>query len=287
MARPTLFSSRKLLKLAKRLDSKALAIGSLELLWHVANENGNPIIGDASDVESIADWRGKEGELVAALVECGTGRAAGFLDQLDDGRFEVHDFWHHAPGYVANRRNKEDERTTPKTCEYCGSTYFNRDPRSTTCNGRCRVSLHRKKKREENSPDNQPPSGPVTEVKRSVTECNTTPSTQHPAPVTSASVTRRGGDKGIGTITVLGEQLKKSVTRSPPQESGRRDARSFDTIKQAVATLCARLESQDSDYVHRMAGQSHRLTLKQVRVCVKQLREDGFFLSLERKKAQT
>jgi hypothetical protein len=111
MARPTLFSHRKLLKLAQRLQSRAIAVGSLELIWHFANESGTPILGDADDIEGLADWRGERGELVAALMECGTaGGGAGFIERRKDGRYEIHDYWHHAPDYVRKRAKRERER---------------------------------------------------------------------------------------------------------------------------------------------------------------------------------
>lgn len=110
MARPTLFSNRKLAKLAQRLQSRATAVGALELLWYAANETGNPVVGDADDVEALADWRGERGELVAALLEAGSNGCPGFIFSRDDGRFEIHDYWDHAPDYVRKRAKREAER---------------------------------------------------------------------------------------------------------------------------------------------------------------------------------
>ena len=103
MARPTLFRHRKFRTLARLLNSKALAVGSLELLWDVANDSGDPLLGRADDVEDIADWKGEEGALAAALLE------AGFLDATPDG-LVVHDHDHHAPDYVRKRRAREEQR---------------------------------------------------------------------------------------------------------------------------------------------------------------------------------
>jgi hypothetical protein len=111
MARPTLFSNRKFLRLAQRLQSEALALGHLEYLWHAANEIGNPVLGDADDVEVTARWRGARGELVAALMECGSaGSGAGFIKRRSDGLYEIHDYWHHAPDYVRKRAKREQAR---------------------------------------------------------------------------------------------------------------------------------------------------------------------------------
>lgn len=106
MARPSLFTHRKFRTLARRLGSRALAVGSLELLWAVANDAGDPLIGTPEDVEDVADWKGEAGQLVAALV---TTR---FLDETPDGLM-VHDHGHHCPSYVRRRRDRERARRVP------------------------------------------------------------------------------------------------------------------------------------------------------------------------------
>jgi hypothetical protein len=107
MARPTLRHHRKFRHLARLLgDSPALAWGTLELVWHVAYECGDPLVGSAADVEDAACWRGKRGACAAALVE------AGFLELDDAGYYRVHDLDHHAPDYVIKRRRREDARRT-------------------------------------------------------------------------------------------------------------------------------------------------------------------------------
>ncbi len=110
MARPTLMTHRKFLKLSRILGSDALALGHLEFLWHVANETGNPILGDAEDVEALGRWHGEPGELVAAMIGCGSAGGAGFIVQRDDGLYEIHDYWHHAPDYVRKRADREAKR---------------------------------------------------------------------------------------------------------------------------------------------------------------------------------
>ncbi|HZF31355.1 MAG TPA: hypothetical protein VE907_19725 [Gammaproteobacteria bacterium] len=110
MARVTLFSNRKFLKLSARLQSEALALGHLEFMWHAANETGNPVLGDADDVEATSRWRGPRGELVAALLDCGSNGGAGFIALRQDGLYEIHDYWHHAPDYVRKRAKREESR---------------------------------------------------------------------------------------------------------------------------------------------------------------------------------
>ena len=103
MGRPGLTRHRKFARLARLLDSEALARGCLELIWDTAYENGDPDLGDAADVEYQARWKGEPGKLAAAMVE------AGFLDEAD-GRYRVHDLWDHCPDYVRKRRVRERER---------------------------------------------------------------------------------------------------------------------------------------------------------------------------------
>ena len=105
MARPTLFTHRKFIRLAAAVGGKAQALGSLELLWETAYASGDPFIGDAATVESIADWRGQPGALATALHAGGNG----FLDLHEDG-YHVHDLEDHAPEYVHKRWERERRR---------------------------------------------------------------------------------------------------------------------------------------------------------------------------------
>lgn len=103
MARPTLTRHRKFKHLSRLLGSKPLALGSLELLWEVAYENGDDLLGKAEDVEYQAGWQGAPGALVSALME------SEFLDQ-DGNLYRVHDLWDHAPDYVRKRLKREQQR---------------------------------------------------------------------------------------------------------------------------------------------------------------------------------
>lgn len=107
MARPGLTRHRKFARLTWLLGgSKALALGHLELLWAVAYESGDDLVGSDGDAECLAEWQGAPGKLAAALVE------AGFLDRTEDGQLRIHDLWDHAPDYVRKRRSREAERRT-------------------------------------------------------------------------------------------------------------------------------------------------------------------------------
>lgn len=140
MARPTLNNSPKFALLARRLKLPRVYVrGHLEYLWDAANESGDPVFASAEAVEAVVDWQGEPGAFVAAATHKGTN----FLDALDDGRFMIHDYWHHAPAYVTNRHAAEMERRKGKTCEYCGAPYFSEKSFSRFCSDACRKSAYR------------------------------------------------------------------------------------------------------------------------------------------------
>jgi hypothetical protein len=94
---------KKFARLARLIGNEVLARGHLELLWEVAYENGDDLVGDAGDLEHLAKWAGAPGALAAAMTE------AGFVD-LEGAQYRVHDLWDHAPDYVRKRRQRENER---------------------------------------------------------------------------------------------------------------------------------------------------------------------------------
>lgn len=101
MARIGLSKHRKFRALVRVLGSPVIARGSLELVWDAGYETLDPVVGAAPDVEELAFWKGRKGELAAALV------AAGFLDTREDGLLELHDFWGNAPDYVLKRAKRQ------------------------------------------------------------------------------------------------------------------------------------------------------------------------------------
>lgn len=97
--KPDVLQGLKLKKLVRVLGlPRPYAIGLLETMWMVAHAAADPVFGSASDVEAAAEWPGEDGVLAAALVD------TRFLDDLQDGRLGIHDYWQHAPKYVRDRR---------------------------------------------------------------------------------------------------------------------------------------------------------------------------------------
>ena len=103
MGRPGLTRHRKFARLTRLLGSAALARGHLELIWEVAYENGDDLLGDAGDVELLAQWQGEAGVLATALAE------SGFVD-LEANEYRIHDLYDHAPEYVRKRADREAAR---------------------------------------------------------------------------------------------------------------------------------------------------------------------------------
>lgn len=105
MARPSLEKNVKFKALTRMLGlPKPYVRGLLETMWDVANECGNAILGDQAHVEAAAEWPGTPGQLFQALKELR------FIDEREDGAWEIHDYWDHAPEYVKGRLRKEQQR---------------------------------------------------------------------------------------------------------------------------------------------------------------------------------
>lgn len=132
MARPSLFTHRKFVRLSRLLGATYKAAGVLETIWYHAYEDGNPKLGNGDDVEFMIGWDGESGGCVNALIE------SGFLDLDDDGGLTIHDLDDHAPRYVANRAAAEASRKDRKECEQCGTSFKSHHPKARFCSDFCR-----------------------------------------------------------------------------------------------------------------------------------------------------
>jgi hypothetical protein len=199
MARSTLFTHQKFRRLVHMLAiPEALALGCLEFLWHVSYESGNALIGDAVDVELAARWPGEHGKLCKALVD------VRLLDEVEPGRYAVHDLLDHAPSYVAGRARREEERQKEKSCANCGSVFHSTEAHARFCCNACRQADYNVRKRSGVTESDAPLRNCYARVTESYAA--PTPNTQHPTPtpkeekhashVCSESQT---GDIGAGT----------------------------------------------------------------------------------------
>ena len=127
MARPGLDSHRKFRRLVRLLGCpRPHARGYLELLWDHAYEEGSAFLGDADDVEDIADWPGEPGELASALAAAGGSSHAGFLEPgPHEGTLRIHHLFRSAPAYVRKRRLRAIERETGRAYKVLGEMLRN------------------------------------------------------------------------------------------------------------------------------------------------------------------
>ena len=103
MARPGLLNHPKFARLSRLVGGRALALGSLELIWAAAYESGDDRIQGPDELEALADLKGEHGFLFDALLE------TRFIEKDQDG-WAIHDFWCHAPQYVRRRAEREAKR---------------------------------------------------------------------------------------------------------------------------------------------------------------------------------
>lgn len=85
-------------------EPDAHVLGHLEMLWLQAHANESPIFESLDDIEIAAGWDGEPGTLANAMLR------SRWIDQREDGRYECHDYWDHAPHYVIDRIRKRRER---------------------------------------------------------------------------------------------------------------------------------------------------------------------------------
>jgi hypothetical protein len=173
MARPGLNNHPKFRRLLLILkEPRSHVRGYLECLWDVAYENGDPVIGDAVDVELAAEYPGEQGRLYDALLAAG-GSRPGFIEPVPGNPklFQIHDLFDHAPEYVQHRATRESERKREKVCNGCGRQFRSPDPRALHCSSACRQAAWRDRRDNSN--------GRVTDRYVTVTDRNGTPA---PAP---------------------------------------------------------------------------------------------------------
>lgn len=98
MARLSLNGSIKFKRLVRRIGlANPFVRGLLETLWDSCHSKGNPLIGDAMDVEIASEWPGESGAWFEVL------RDGGWIDRVDEDRWQLHDYWEHAPEFVIKR----------------------------------------------------------------------------------------------------------------------------------------------------------------------------------------
>ena len=226
MARPGLTQHRKFLRLARVIGSAPLALGLLEFMWERCYQNGEPYLGDETDVEAAANWSGEPGALAKAFLEAGGTGNPGFIDEDPDwpGNYLCHDLFDHAPDYVAGRRKKEQERQKTKVCAGCGGIFHSPDLRGKFCTDACKQRDYRNRHSTENS--NALPT--VTDRSVTVTECygNALPT------VTDSYCTPAPAPKEQETVPAAPERPEKKPVKvkTPKIEKIKPEDESLDSI---------------------------------------------------------
>jgi hypothetical protein len=90
-----------------------------------------------------------------------------------------------------------------------------------------------------------------------------------------------GGAGRLGAPPPL-KRFSDSLSPSPPQDANGHDKRSFQTIKDSVASIAEKFATSDPDRIYSLGHASMKLSRKQCRVAVQQLREDGFFEQMQK-----
>jgi hypothetical protein len=119
-AHQSLGNHPKTKKAAKLLGiSKFEMIGRLFALWWWAADyaqDGDLSRFNTDDIEMAVEWEGEAGAFVRALVDCGFGGEAGFLEQ-DGDRLAIHDWWDYA-GKLIEKRQEDAERKRASRQQY-------------------------------------------------------------------------------------------------------------------------------------------------------------------------
>lgn len=110
-------SNPKTRRAARQLGTTVPALmGHLHCLWHWAldhAEDGDVAPFDAEDLADAAGWEGEAEAFVTALIDCGPGEKAGFLEpdgvigDPEHGKrspLALHDWWEYAGKLIAKRR---------------------------------------------------------------------------------------------------------------------------------------------------------------------------------------
>ncbi|MBQ6986955.1 MAG: hypothetical protein IJR68_06485 [Fretibacterium sp.] len=153
-------------RLARMLNiPKAQAIGHLFMFWGWAldyADDGDLSKFDAYEIADAAEWEGDPEAFLNAMIECGPGESAGFIER-QDGKLSVHE-WDEYMGILLERRKKEAQRLREyrskkqeqSSCAYRTESVHSTDDVRTSCVlGKSRVE---KSREEKNTTPPTPPS---------------------------------------------------------------------------------------------------------------------------------
>lgn len=109
----TLLNHPKTRRAARLLDIQRVhLVGHLHALWWWAMDyapSGSLAGFDPADIADVMEWEGDPNALVDALVTCGIGDGAGFLELDDAGELAIHD-WDAYAGKLIDKRTRDAAR---------------------------------------------------------------------------------------------------------------------------------------------------------------------------------
>jgi hypothetical protein len=147
-----LLDHRKFLRLKRLLgEPTPHVLGYLVLMWRRGYQTGSPVLGDALDVEAAAEYMGEPRKFATAAHE------AGFLDKRQDGEFEIHDLYDHAPEYAQKRMVRRGNGPPGALPSVANSAPRGGDNGDSSSARRTKVRGKRKEVKEKDPPN--PPAG--------------------------------------------------------------------------------------------------------------------------------
>jgi hypothetical protein len=89
----------------------------LECLWEIGYVDGNPVIGDETDVSLACEFPGDQKVITKALMDAGGEGRVGFIELTAQGQYQIHDLLVNAPKYVIKRAEAAQMRLTGELSE--------------------------------------------------------------------------------------------------------------------------------------------------------------------------
>ena len=104
--------------------SRVLMIGHLHLFWHWAldyAQDGDLSDYEPADIADAADWDGDPQQFFNALLNCGPGDSAGFIEYDAENRLVIHDWWEYAGKLIARRQADAERKKQDRAAKSEGS----------------------------------------------------------------------------------------------------------------------------------------------------------------------
>jgi hypothetical protein len=231
-------------------------VGHLHVLWHWAltyAEFGDLSRFDAADIALAAKWPGAADEFAQALIDCGPGDSAGFLERNgvygppDDprvGELVLHDWWDCA-GKLVDRRWRDAQRKRDARARSNGHP----DPDPSTSNGRHDPEPSPSAGRPQDVPETPARTAdehPDTDPRARTNTTNTTNTTTREPSGSRSSPDDDFSDEVCALTRHLGQRVKANGHKTPDPAT-KAAYNWFDAIDKLL-----RLDGADASEVHEV-----------------------------------